>query len=149
MPSPHPLQEVFLRSSYRVRLREGGSRAIRVGQPLPGALLSLLPDADATWGFITACNPLGQPRPRSSNRIAMRALRAALRERAPAASLCAGHGVLGKWREPSLFVIGAEFTVLEELMLRFNQLAIVHGRGAGPARLHWSPGLEHTQPPRP
>lgn len=149
MPSPHPLQEVFLRTTYRVRLPRGGYAAIRVGEPLPDALLQLLPDAGASWGFITACNPYGQTRPRQSNRRAMRALRDAFRECAPAAVLRAGHGTLGTWREPSLFASGVSFEMLDVLMQRFEQLAIVHGNGAGPARLHWSPWLEHGGPEPP
>lgn len=149
MPTPHPLQEVFHRTSYRVRLPRGGTAVIRIGQPLPDALLPLLPDTDATWGFITACNPHGQTRPRQINRRAMHDLLDALREHAPGATLRAARGVLGHWREPSLFVTGIEFPVLDMLMQQFNQLAIVFGHGPGPARLHWSPGLEHTQPGSP
>lgn len=148
MPSPHPLQEVFLRTSYRVRLARGGSAVIRVDAPLPEALRPLLPSADAPWGFITACNPRGQTRPPAINRRAMRALRDALRQQAPGAILRAGCGVLGGWRESSLFAAGVPFHVLEQLMQRFDQLAIVRGKGSGEARLHWSPWLEHTEPYR-
>lgn len=149
MPSQHPLQEVFLRTSYRVRLPRGGSAVIRVDEALPEALWPLLPGTDAPWGFITACNPRGRTRPPSINRRAMRALRDALRQQAPDAILRAGCGVLGGWRESSMFAAGVPFDVLEQLMMRFDQLAIVRGRGRGPARLHWSPWLEHTEPYRP
>jgi hypothetical protein len=148
MPSPHPLKEVFQRTSYRVRLPRGGSAVIRVDEPLPEELWPLLPAGDASWGFITACNPLGQTRPHAINRRAMRALRDVLHERMPDAILCAGFGALGGWREPSLFVAGVEFDRLERLMQRFDQLAILRGKGHGRALLHWAPWLEHADPYR-
>ncbi|MBB6182986.1 DUF3293 domain-containing protein [Oleiagrimonas soli] len=144
MPTSHPLHEIFHRTSYRVRLRRGGVAVIRVGESLPPALLNTLPESDTPWGFITACNPRGQTRPRESNRRAMHMLRNALREQAPNARLCAACGALGSWREPSLFVVDASHSVLDQLMQRFDQLAIVRGRGASPAELHWSRWVQHV-----
>jgi hypothetical protein len=144
MPMHHPLKEVFTRTAYRVRLASGGCATIRVGESLPTALLALLPGTDSPWGFITACNPHGQTRPHTFNRRAMRALYRTLRTHVPETCLHGGCGVLGKWREPSLFVTGADFGMLDELMLHFNQLCFVRGRGSEPAALRWSPGLQHV-----
>ncbi|GAB3040669.1 hypothetical protein GCM10027285_27290 [Oleiagrimonas citrea] len=132
-----------------MRLGEGGVAVIRVDNPLPQALLNMLPEPDTAWGFVTACNPHGRTRPRESNRRAMRQLRDALRKEAPDATLRAACGALGSWREPSLFVIGADFALLDSLMQRFNQLAIVRGRGAACAELHWAQWVQHTVDERP
>ncbi|HET7359528.1 MAG TPA: DUF3293 domain-containing protein [Rhodanobacteraceae bacterium] len=132
----------YLRSDYRVRLAQGGCASIRVGQPLPAALRATLPDAGAPWGFITAWNPWSTPRPPAVNRTAQRQLLAALRAQVPASCVRAAVGVDAdgkRWREPSLFAAGVAFAVLDALMLRFGQHAIVRGTGAGPAELHWAP----------
>ncbi len=146
MPSSHPLGDVFLRTTYYVRPPAGGRAAVRIGEPLPRPLRMLLPDDNAVWGFITACNPRGLTRSPTHNRRAMRALRDAFREHAPQACLRAGYGALGTWREQSLFVTGVSLALLDTLMQQFDQLAIVHGRGDQPARLKWSPHLAHAVP---
>jgi len=139
MPRAHPLEDLFLRAAYRVRLAHGGFATIRIGDPLPATLAGLLPWPGAGWGFITAWNPRGEARDRSANRMAQRELREALRSAYPEARLHAGLGTLGDWREPSLFVAGIGASALDALMLRFDQLAVVSGRGPEAATLRWSP----------
>lgn len=139
MPPAHPLEDIFRQADYRVRLSRGGYASIRIGQPLPAALHCLLPEPGAGWGFITAWNPRGKPRERADNRIAQRELRDTLRREHPASRLRAGIGTLGPWREPSLFVAGIDAAALDALMLRHDQLAVVHGIGVRPAGLRWSP----------
>lgn len=139
MSQQHPLEDLFLHAAYRVRLARGGHATIRVGEALPAELAAMLPDPDTAWGFITAWNPRGEARDRTANRMAQRALRDLLRKAHPDARIHPGVGTLGTWREPSLFVAGIGAASLDELMLRFGQLAVVLGRGGEPAALRWSP----------
>jgi hypothetical protein len=143
---PASLSDIYLRSEYRVRLARGGYASIRIHRALPTALASYLPEADAPWGFITAWNPRSTPQPRATNRAAQRRLLAALRAQVPDARVCAGVGVADgvdtagrRWREPSLFAAGVPFAVLDALMLRFGQHAIVRGAGTGSAELRQAP----------
>jgi hypothetical protein len=144
MPSAE-LMDIYLRADYRVRLARGGHVSIRVGEPLPEALRAMLPDADAPWGFITAWNPFSTPQPAAANRTAQRQLLAALCAQVPPSYIHAAVGVGAdidangqRWREPSLFAAGVPFTVLDALMLRFGQHAIIRATGPTPAELHWS-----------
>lgn len=141
MPAPHPLEELFRHADYRVRLACGGYASIRVGEPLPAPLPGLLPADDAGWGFITAWNPRGESRDPMTNRMAQRDLRDALRREHAGVRLHAGVGTLGDWREPSLFVAGIGIQALDALMLRYDQLAVVHGYAGERAQLRWSPIL--------
>ncbi|GAP67241.1 hypothetical protein MBSD_n2558 [Mizugakiibacter sediminis] len=134
MPASEALRRAWLATQYRVRLPRGGYAAIRIGAPLPAALRPLLVAEDEPWGFITAWNPRAQARGRAANRAAQRALLQALRERG--ARLRAGTGVgADGWREPSLFALGIDFDALDALAARFEQAAIVRGRGGGRAEL--------------
>lgn len=152
---PDDLVEAYERTDYRVRLARGGYAAIRVGKPLPQALQAVLPEADAPWGFITAWNPDSRSRPRKANRAAQRQLLDALRKQASAASIRAGMGVAAdvdadgrRWREPSLFVADVPFDLLDTLMLRFGQVAIIRGAGTSPAQLRWADLPGKTGPDR-
>ena len=127
------LRRAWLETGYRVRLPRGGSAVIRIGEPLPRALHDFLRDESEPWGFITAWNPRAQIAPRSFNRARQRELRNALR--ASNARCRAGIGVGREWREPSLFVAGLDFEMLDALARRFGQAAIVRGTGFGIAEL--------------
>lgn len=147
---PADLVDAYGRTDYRVRLAWDDYATIRVGKPLPEALQVLLPDVDAPWGFITAWNPYSEERPCAANRAAQRRLRDALRMQAPTSRISAGIGVGAvdadgkQWREPSLFVAGASFELLDALMLRFGQHAIVRGAGNSLAQLRCACSLEGT-----
>lgn len=138
MSIPADKLRAFLDAEYRVRLPQGGCTVIRIGEPLPRALHPLLRDEHEPWGFITAWNPFARRVSRESNRATQRELLAALRERHAGVRPALGKSVSadqGRWREPSLFVIGLDFDALDELGRRFEQAAIVRGRGCGIAEL--------------
>lgn len=132
------LHELFQSAEYRVRLPQGGTACINIGQPLPAQLRHLLPHAGAPWGFITAWNPRAQACPRRDNRRAQRALRDALLHCVPRKHLHAALGMGQGWREPSLFACGIPCETLDALMQRFEQAAVVCGHGHAPAALHWN-----------
>lgn len=124
-------------TDYRVRLARGGYASISIDRPLPAELVSLV--GDHAWGFITAWNPASQPHSRQSNRQAQQRLLRALRGGPGTVAVHAAMGVGGdgRWREPSLFVVGPDVRQLDPLALRFGQNAYLHGRGDGLARLRW------------
>ncbi|WP_199100480.1 DUF3293 domain-containing protein [Dyella sp. ASV21] len=133
------LLAAYRTTEYRVRRQVGGWHCLRIDQPLPPALSVEI--GAQPWGFITAWNPRSQPLPLAQNRAAQRHLLCLLRERPDAHIIHAGLGIArnASWREPSLFIVGLEITALDTLAQRFGQHAYVHGRGAEPARLRWTP----------
>ncbi len=133
MSAPDSLRRAWLETEYRVRLPRGGCALIRIGAPLPESLRDFLDDGNEPWGFITAWNPHARIAPRSFNRARQRELRDALRELN--AQYHAGIGAGKDWREPSLFVTGVDFEMLDALARRFQQAAIVRGVGRGMAEL--------------
>jgi len=134
------LTALYERTQYRVRLARGGHAVIRIHQPLPAALHTLLPDPDAIWTFITAWNPRSQHRPVAVNRMRQRQLLARLRQLEPVPRITTGVGVAedGQWREASLFVAGIPMTSVDALMREFQQHAAVCGRGHERARLRFN-----------
>jgi hypothetical protein len=152
MPSAD-LVAAYERTEYRVRLGRGGCATIRVGEPLPETLQAVLPAADAPWGFITAWNPYSEQQSPEANRSAQRELLKALHNRALTPRIFAGMGVGAdadadgrRWREPSLFVAGTSFELLDALMLRFEQHAIVRGIGNSPAQLRLTCSVDRNSP---
>jgi hypothetical protein len=130
------LLDAFRHTDYLVCLDEVEWASIRIEQPLPAALQVLV--GTRAWGFITAWNPRTETTPAAADQLtAQRELLAALRQ-SPAAVIhpAIGIGASG-WHEPSLFVIGPDTAVLDELARQHQQLAYVHGHGAGLARLRW------------
>ncbi|WP_114240034.1 DUF3293 domain-containing protein [Dyella sp. C9] len=129
------LLAAFRRTDYRVRLAEGGWASIRIDQPLPPRLLSRLDGRP--WAFITAWNPRSERVPRGRNRQAQHRLLAALRELGGGIAIHPALGVAedGQWREPSLFVVGADTAHVDPLARQFGQHAYVYGTATSPARL--------------
>ena len=128
------LLAAFQATDYRVRLAGGGVAGIRIGQPLPTPLRELV--GPHLWGFITAWNPRSLPRSRQQNRHAQRQLREVLRPLPSVHLIRAAVGVGSDgWREHSLFVIGPDLGMLDELAHRFGQHAYVYGGGGDPAQL--------------
>ena len=130
------LQRLFRDADYRVRTHGGGSARLRIEQPLPTALRTLI--GTRPWALLTAWNPLAQPASAASNRAAQRALLAALRglPTPPVLRQAIGSGA-GGWREPGFLVIGPDHASIDALARHFRQLAWVGGNGQTPARLHW------------
>jgi hypothetical protein len=137
MHAPAEVREIFRVADYRVRLPGGESASIHIHKPLPVPLVALLPGPRAAWGFITAWNPGAASRSRQENRAAQRDLRDALLGIVDIQAIHPGVGSAPGWREPSLFVAGIACRDLDLLMLRFDQLAVVRGDGAGRAALRW------------
>jgi hypothetical protein len=129
------LLAAYRATDYRVRLARGGWVAIQIDQPLPEELRDLA--QGLPWGFITAWHPSSKLAPRPHNRIAQRALLAALRALPETVVVRAGLGASreGPWKEASLWVVGPGLPQLDALAHRFGQAGYVHGEGATPARL--------------
>ena len=125
--------DAFRNTAYLVCLDPVEWTCIRIGQPLPAVLQSLL--GVRPWGFITAWNPRAQPRDPADNLAAQRHLLAALRAW-PDAVIHPGIGIgANGWHEPSLFVIGPDTPALDTLARQHEQLAYVHGQAGNIARL--------------
>lgn len=128
------LLAAYRASDYRVRLRHHRWASIRIDHPLPETLRPLV--GTQPWGFITAWNPYSQPTSCFTNRQAQHRLLAALRRQSAILVIRAAVGVgQAGWREPSLFVTGADIGVLDTLMRACRQNAYVHGDGVHLARL--------------
>ena len=121
------LLDAYRATDYRVRLERGGWATIRVDEALPSVLSAWA--EDAPWSFVTAWNPGSMPTPRAANRLAQRALLAALRARPDVRLIRAGVGMGTGWRESSLFVVGPDARAMDVLARRFEQNAYVHGFG--------------------
>lgn len=126
---------IFTSSDYRVRLARGGYATIRIGLPLPVALLALV--RHRPWGFITAWNPHGLQRERHANRLAQRQLVQALKSSPATVAILPAIGIGSDWSEPSLWVIGPDAVELDALARRHEQLAWIHADASGIARLRW------------
>lgn len=133
------LLAAYRATDYRVRLARGGWATIHIDQPLPAELSKLA--RDLPWGFITAWNPFSKPATRPDNRIAQRALLAALRALPETVVIRAGMGASrsGPWKEASLWVAGPGLPAFDALARRFGQVGYVHGEGPTPARLRLTP----------
>jgi hypothetical protein len=129
------LLAAYRATDYRVRLARGGWVTIHIDQPLPAELRDLA--RNLPWGFITAWHPYSKTAPRQHNRIAQRALLAALRALPETAVVRAGMGASqdSPWKEASLWVVGPGVPALDALAHRFGQTGYVHGEGTAPARL--------------
>jgi hypothetical protein len=127
------LIDAFLVCDYLVCLDEVTWASIRIDQPLPAPLQALV--GARSWGFITAWNPRSEQRSSADNLAAQRELLEALRT-SPQTVVHPAIGVgAGGWSEPSLFVIGPDFAMLDALAQRHEQNAYVRGQGKEIARL--------------
>ena len=119
---------------YTVQLAAGETR-LRVSAAPPAALMQLL-QPDRPWVLISACNPHSRPRSARSNALRMRALTRALAAVDPLRVFDAAGGAPDRsWVEPGLLVIGLDPAITDALARRFDQNALLAGRGAAPARL--------------
>lgn len=108
---------------------------LRIGRGLPDSLQAAV--GDGYWAFITAWNPLSLAREDALNRIAQRALCAALNA-LPDTRLRPAIGIgADGWSEPSFFVTGPSPAELDALANEHQQIAYVLGHGASPAQLRW------------
>lgn len=127
------LLEAFRATAYHVCLDTVTWATIRVDLPLPAPLAAVA--GARPWAFVTAWNPQARRRPPAENLAAQRELLAALRDRPGLAVHPAlGVGASG-WSEPSLFVVGADVPLLDELARVHGQLAYVHGQAGSAALL--------------
>ena len=136
------LLAAYRATDYRVRLAQGGFASIRVDEPVPAELRTLI--GARSWCFLTAWNPGSRPRPRERNHAAQQALLAALRRLPCTQDIRAAVGVGSGWREPSLLVIGPPLAEIEALAQQFQQNAYLYGHADGCARLRLTSG----EPPR-
>ena len=131
------LVAAYEQTDYRVRLPCGGYASIRVGAALPDPLHVL--SGNETWAVVTAWHPRSHPAPRHLNRMAQRGLLAQLRALPETRLIRAAIGVgCGRWREPSLWVVGPRERALRQLCIQHDQHAWVMGDGQTPSRLCWT-----------
>jgi hypothetical protein len=127
------LIEAFGDTDYRVCLDPAEWASIRIGQPPPASLRTII--GRRPWGLITAWNPRSQPRADADNLAAQRELLSAL-SRSPEALIFPAIGVgTSGWSEPGLFAIGPDPATCDQLARHHRQLAYVHGHADGIAVL--------------
>jgi ABC-type Fe2+-enterobactin transport system substrate-binding protein len=127
------LLEAFRAAAYHVNLDTVSWATIRVDLPLPTDLVTLV--GTRPWAFITAWNPQARRRQPAENLAAQSDLLAALQERPDTLVRPAiGVGSSG-WIEPSLFAVGPDIALLDQLARAHGQLAYVHGEAGSPALL--------------
>ena len=127
------LLEAFRSTAYNVCIDTVSWATIRVDLPLPAALVDVV--GNRSWAFITAWNPQARRRPPAENLAAQRELLSELRALPDTVVLPAiGVGSSG-WSEPSLFAIGPDVAMLDQLARAHGQLAYVHGEAVGAASL--------------
>lgn len=127
------LLEAFRATAYHVCLDTVSWATIRVDLPLPAEALALV--GTRPWAFITAWNPRARRRPAPENLAAQQHLLAALQAR-PGTIVRPALGVgPSGWSEPSLFVIGPDIGMLDELARSHGQLAYVYAEGTAAASL--------------
>ena len=127
------LREAFRETAYHVNLNMLSWATIRVDLPLPAELAEVV--GTRPWAFITAWNPQARRQSAENNMSAQQTLLAALQDQ-PDVCIYAAIGVGSSgWIEPSLFVIGADTTVVDALGRHHRQLAYVHGHADGAAHL--------------
>lgn len=131
------LLEAFQATTYMVCLDEVEWASIRVDQPLPPPLRTVVGVRE--WGFITAWNPRAQLRAVTDNVAALREMLTVFRGW-PGTLIRPGIGIgANGWIEPSLFVAGPDQAMLDALARQHGQLAYVHGQADGVARLRLLP----------
>ena len=127
------LLEAFHATAYHVNLDTVTWATIRVDLTLPAELVPTV--GSRPWAFITAWNPQARRRPQAENLAAQRELLVALQNQ-PGVTVYPAVGVGSSgWIEPSLFAIGADIDVLDNLARKHAQLAYVHGQANGVAHL--------------
>jgi len=119
-------------STYLVCVDRVDWPAIVIERALPATLQALV--GTQPWAFITAWNPGSIRRPGELNQAAQRSLLGELPDNTLTLPAI-GIGPDG-WYEPSLFVVGPEFPVLDALATTYRQNAYLRGRGADHASLH-------------
>ena len=112
----------------------GGRDTLRIGEPVPAAIVNWLGDAPLC-AFITAYNPHSAPGTAQANRRAQQELlRTLTRWRArwlPGAGRLPGQ----PWREPSLLAAGPDCDAIDALAWRHSQNAVVLAHGNRPVQL--------------
>ena len=129
MPTTREQLAAYRASEYRVSVQP--ELVLRIGEP--SAALDALLEASAAAGaaFLTAANPHSEPRPAAENRAALERL--AQDVSAWQVRLGEGRSADGRWREPSLLVIGIDREQAQALGRRYGQNAIVFiDKGAAP-----------------
>lgn len=137
----HPLQEVFLATTYRVCL-DGQWTATRIGVPSEALADWLRGQDHARASLLSACNPRGALQPAEINAARDEALRRQLAGKGWSFSPAEGVSADGRWRESSLFVPGLHGPECRSLMQAFDQLAWVEYDAAGQAQLRWTRDLD-------
>jgi len=127
------LLEAFRSTTYHVCIDTVNWATIRIDLPLPAALTDLV--GARSWAFITAWNPQARRRAPAENLAAQHTLLTAL-QALPAGVVLPAIGVGSSgWSEPSLFAIGPDLAMFDQLASAHGQLAYVHGQATGPALL--------------
>lgn len=129
MPTTREQLAAYRASEYRVFAQP--ELVLRIGEP-SAALDRLLEGARAaSAAFLTAANPHSERRPAAENLAALERLA----QDASAWRILRGEGrsADGRWREPSLLVLGIEREHARTLGRRYGQNAIVFAeRGGAP-----------------
>ncbi|TCO80259.1 uncharacterized protein DUF3293 [Plasticicumulans lactativorans] len=132
------LLRAFHATTYTATAATGERFALRIGRRHPALDAWLAARGQAAWAYVSACNPGARSLAPPLNVRRHAALLAELRERLPDGNVLDGFGVPDgpDWAaEPSVLVAGLPLAEARALARRHGQLALVHGRTGGRARL--------------
>ncbi|NLO80373.1 MAG: DUF3293 domain-containing protein [Xanthomonadaceae bacterium] len=133
---PPELLAAYRATRYVVDTSPIGRFVLRIGQPSAAAdrLCRLL--GQASWVYVTACNPRSRLLPPEENAARMAALERVLQAQGWRYFPGTGCGDDLNWPpEPSLLVPGVDRAQAVSLGRRFEQNAVVYGELGGPAQL--------------
>jgi len=119
---------------YDIRLPQGRTVTLRIGQPLPAVACEWL-RTDPFGVFVTACNPRSQRLPEAENAARLATLRLGLGALACRMVEGVGHAPDDDWSEPGLFVAGLDLATVDALARTLAQDAIVLAPAQGAVRL--------------
>ena len=137
---PTELRTAYEATDYIVHADE--EIHLEVGSPPPGELLKFLTDSQAsTAALVTAWNPFSRALPDPINRLRQRQLLHDLSQRGIRPVAAEGRDRSGEWpAEPSVLALGLPRQAADELLVRYQQHALVWCTLDGPIQL-----LEHPR----
>lgn len=129
------LLRVYAAAAYVVHA-PAGAFTIRIGRNSPEADAACLEAGEASWAFVSACNPMSRRLTNAENQKRHESLAQAVQVRGWHALPGEGRSDSGDWPpEASLFILGPARDEAARLGDEFGQLAIVWGAAGGRAEL--------------
>lgn len=143
--SPQTLLELYRSTHYDLRLPGGLRSTVRIGEPLPLALVEISGQTSHAF-LISAGNPCSLPMSAAENRQRIRQLLLDMKAANHPCVPGVGHIPGQSWRESFLLLPNLRTHAVDDIAIEFGQNAIVHLQAGQPARLRiyrkkWRPKI--------